>query len=812
MTGLKRIYLLIFFTCIAILFFTRINAQETLLHVKGEVVGEAEKPLASATIALLDKNDKDAVKATADSNGYFTISHKIKGRYTLLISHSGYKIYKSTPFELANNNFGKIRLAISSSDLEAVVVESKQNLVEVDGGTIVFNVAKSINAQGTNALEVLKRAPGIFVENEAAIALNGRQGALILLDGKQTYLSGKELIDLLRSMPSSSIKSIEIINSPSAKYDAAGSAGIINIKTNKISVKGFSGSTTVGFSIGITPKQNADVSFNYRRAKFSIYGSYNHFIGFYNYLYGSDRTQNGKVYNSLTDDVDKRKKMGTRLGVDYSIDKNSTLGILLNGNFVFGGGITRTGTDIGQASSTDFEQKLTAVNDYYYQQTERYNINFNYKYENAKGTIINLDADYGFFKKGNKNLQSNIYTDDQQAILSQNLYRSFNGIDINLKAFKADYTTAVWKGTLETGAKYSSISSDNSARFFHVLQSTDSLDDRRSNTFDFSEQIVSSYLSFKKSVGKWTFQGGVRLEKTSSTGSLFFKAGVNDSTQNIKRDYTDLFPSISVSLKADANHNFSLSYSKRIDRPAYHDLNPFIYLLDELSFWQGNPFLRPQYSNRFLLQYLYKNSTILGIGYIHTNGYSARITDTIEAIKIVMIPRNLGIQKNISFSLTQNLTLTKWWELTFNGTVYRLHNTIAFDQFRNLELKQMAGRMSLQQRFKMPYSLTGEISGYFNTRRLSNANEISRAVSQVDIGLQKAFLKGKATLRIAVSDIYKGGRFRSVQDYEGFYLNNFGYYESRLLKINFTHKFAESSVKGPRNRNSALENENSRIK
>ena len=812
MTGLKRIYLIIFFPCFGILFFNRANAQETSLYVKGEVIGEAEKPLASATIALLDRNEMDAVKVTADSNGYFNISHRIKGTYTLLISHSGYKVYRSTPFELSNNDFGKIRLVISSSDLEAVVVESKQNLVEVDGGTVVFNVAKSINAQGTNALEVLKRAPGIFVKNEAAISLNGRRGALILLDGKQTYLSGKELIDLLRSMPSSSIKSIEIINSPSAKYDAAGSAGIINIKTNKTLVKGFSGSTTNGFSIGITPKQNTDVSFNFRKANFSMYGSYNHFIGYYNYLYGSDRTQNSKIYNSITDDVDKRKKMGTRLGMDYSINKNSTIGILLNGNFVFGGGITRTGTDIGQVSSTTFDQKLTAVNDYYYQQTERYNINFNYKYENAKGTIINLDADYGFFKKGNKNLQSNIYTDDQGAVLSGHLYRSLNGIDINLKAFKLDYTTALWKGTVEAGAKYSSIRSDNSARFFHVLQIRDSLDDRRSNTFEFSEQIFSSYLGYKKSVGKWTFQGGFRLEKTSSTGSLFFKDGMNDSTRNINRDYTDLFPSISVSLKAAANHNFSISYSRRIDRPAYHDLNPFIYLLDELSFWQGNPFLRPQYSNRLLVQYVYKNATILGIGYTHTEGYSARITDTIEAIKIVMIPRNLGIQKNISFSLNQNLTLTKWWDITFNGTMYRLHNKIAFDQFRNLELKQIAGRMSLQQRFKMPYSITGEISGYFNSRRLSNANEISRAISQVDIGLQKVFSKGKATLRIAVSDIYKGGQFRSVQDYEGFYLNNYGYYESRLLKVNFTYKFAESSVKGPRNRNSALENENSRIK
>ena len=409
-------------------------------------------------------------------------------------------------------------------------------------------------------------------------------------------------------------------------------------------------------------------------------------------------------------------------------------------------------------------------------------------------------------------MQSNIYRNQQQAVISQNLYRSLNNIDIHLSAFKFDYTTSAWKGLLEAGAKYSGVQTDNGARFFHALGSGDSLDDRRSNAFTFNEQITSGYLNYKKTTGKWTFQGGIRTEHTSSDGLLSFKTGTNDTVQTTRRKYTNLFPSGSVTLKPNADHSLSLSYARRLDRPAYQDLNPFIYLLDELSFWQGNPFLQPQYTGKITLQYIYKSATILGLSFLHTDGYSARITDTFQTTKIVMIPRNLGRQQVISFSVTQNFSPFSWWEISFNGTVSHVHNRIAFDQYRNMNLKQAGARVNLQQRFKLPWSLAAEVTGYFNSKRLTGANEIIKAMSQVDIGLQKIILKTKGTLRIAIADIYKGNRFNSVQQFDGFYAASYAYYETRQVRLNFTWKFADAAAKNPRTRNSALGDENGRIK
>ena len=229
-------------------------------------MGVGQQPLASATVALIDNDNKPVVKVASLNDGHFSLSYGIKAGYRLVVTYAGYKDYTSAVFELANKDFGIIKLSPSGT-LNEVVVNSKQNLVELDGNNIVYNVAKSVDAQGLNAFEAFKKAPGIYVDNETVITLNGKQGALILLDGRQTYLSGKELIDLLKSMPASGIRSIEIINTPGAKYDASGSAGIINIKTIKSQVKGFNGTAGIGVSYGMNLRHNADVAFNYRKNK-----------------------------------------------------------------------------------------------------------------------------------------------------------------------------------------------------------------------------------------------------------------------------------------------------------------------------------------------------------------------------------------------------------------------------------------------------------------------------------------------------------------------------------------------------------------
>lgn len=794
------------------LFGTEAVCQAVIGNLKGRVINEHKAPLSFANIALLNTDNRTILQAYTDSLGQFKMSYPVAGRYTLEVSYSGYTAFKSAPFELQNKDFGEIALTPSTLNLKEVVIQSRTDLITIEPNAIVYNVAKSIDAQGVSAFEALRKAPGVYIDNDRTIMLNGKAGIMIMIDGKQTYLSGAELIDLLKSMPSSGIKSFEMINSPSAKYDASGAAGMINIKTTKSQIKGLNGTLTSGLTYGATLKHVQDISFNYRKNKSNLFGSYNHFLGYRTYIYDSYRIQEGKMFDSQTDDTDKRMNMGSRLGFDYDINRKNTIGVLLNASSIFGGGLTQTKTNIGQGTTTVIDQVLDAENDYYHQKTMRYTANVNYKYEDTTGRIINFDLDYGTFDKGNANRQSNRYS-RQNSVLRENLYRSLNDIDIDLKGLRFDYTTNLFKGKLETGAKYSDIVSDNDARFYHQLPTRDSVDDRRTSTFKYTERVAATYINYKKSLGKWGLQAGLRMESTTSGGVLRYLTNGLGKEEKTPRNYTDFFPSFSVSVKASKNSGVSLAYSRRIDRPSYPDLNPFVYLLDDVSYWQGNPDLLPQMTHRATLQYVYKSSTIVGLTYAHTDQYSARVNDGLPGSSIVIFrPLNLGIQKNIALSLTQNMTVNTWWNLSFNGTVYRVHNIVAFDQFRNFNLNQTATRMNLQQTFKLPSKFTAELSGSFNSKRLVGANEIARGTSQVDIGLQRKFIKDMATLRMVVNDIYKGNQSNSLQTYDGFYLKNYGYYESRQVRLNFTYRFANSTVKGPRNRNSSLENENNRAR
>jgi len=784
--------------------------------ITGEVVDLEGHMMPFATVMLFE-GTKQVNGAIANEHGSFQFHHllKVGNLYVLKVSSMGYETTQLS-FSVTESHFpkafGKIKLKQSAKTLKEVNVSGSQKVIEMDGSNLIFNVSKSISAQGTNALELLGRAPGVSVGTDNHISLNGKAGAAVLIDGKQTYLSNREVAELLKSMSASEIKSIEIISSPSAKYDASGTAGMINVRTLKSNVQGFNAALTSGLSYGVYLRNNQDLALNFRKNRLSVFANYSHFIGYYSYLYGGDRIQEGKFYNSFTDDIDKRKKMGSRLGADFAIDKNHTVGILLNGNFLFGGGITDTRTDIGQAQSTIIDQTLTAINDYYHQQTQRYNVNLNYKYEDTLGTIINFDADYGDFTKGSGNLQSNKYTASDQTVISDNLYRSLNAIDIGLRAIKADYTTKLWKGKLETGLKYSSVSADNDSKFLEIKPDGEFIDPNRSNRFVYREEIANAYINYQKTFGKWQLQGGLRVENTVSKGKLDEASSVFGDLKVTERNYANWFPFFSATVKPSAAHNFSLSYSRRIDRPAYQNLNPFIYLLDELSYWQGNPFLEPQLSHRVLLQYAYKSATILGLSYTYTDKFSVEVTDAVDDTKIVMVPRNMGIQQHLALTLTQTLQPYKWWNITFNGTLFGLHNDIDFGGGRKLNLKQLAGRFNLQQNFKLPYQLTGEIMGVYNSKRLAGANQFPNATSQIDLGLQRNFMDNKATLRLIFSDIYKGTEASSVQQVAGLYIRNYSYFETRQVKLNFSYRFSNGNSKGPRTRSSALENEQGRIK
>jgi len=797
--------------CIGLLLSIHLLAQQSYNIVKGRIVNEDRLPIVAATVQLLDATKNNIQKTTSDSLGYYTLHTTMRGRLTINVYHIGYKDYQMPLLTLTDTTYQDIMLVPAANKLESVLVTGKKRIFEVDGGTIIFNVENSIAAQDVSALEVLKRAPGVAVENERDITLNGMNSVQIRIDGRITHLSGNDLIDILKSMSSNTIQSIEIINSPSAKYDATGTAGIINIKTKKNLIKGFNGNITSTLAYGISPKQLQNIGFNYRLNKVNIFANYNHTLGNYHYIYGTNRQQNDRDYDSHTDDIDKRQKMMAQVGVDYYLNDKNTLGFSFNSNFIFGGGLTDTHTDISNLNATTIQESLDAKNDYYKQLTTRYNFNANYKYEDTLGRSLNVDLEYGSFDKSNKNLQSNLYNNYLSQKIQENYYRTFNTIDIDLKGIKIDYSMPFVSGKLETGLKYSQVGSGNEARFYHLTPTVDSLDNRRSNRFQFDEHIAAAYVNYNRIIGKYKLEGGLRVENSKSRGSLSYTEDLTNLNQEINKTFTNIFPFISATMTPNKNISLSLSYAKRIERPAYQDLNPFIYMLDELSFWQGNPFLKPAITHRLSFLFALKKATIITLNYAFTDNFTAKVTDTLEREKIVIISKNVGTQQHWSLALTQNIKAAKYWDITFNGLLYYTNNKVSLDAYRNFNLSQLAGRMSLTQSFLLPYKLKAELLAIYNSNRLNGANTFNRAVSQVDIALQKNVLNDKGSLRLAVIDIYKGNKSRYTQDFPGYSSISYGYYESRQVRISFSYKFSSGMSKTQRVRKSALESESGRI-
>jgi hypothetical protein len=565
------------------------------LILKGIVKNTNTGVVDGATLFLKDGNNGQVIKQTLsgkDGTFYFTAK---AGSYILSITYMGALSYQSDLLKVSDNmDVGIIKIETATRSLKEVVIQSSSNkpLIKIEGRKMIYNIEKSVTAQGSNILEALKKTPGIIVNQDNSITLNGASGALVMINGRQTYLQAEELAQLLKSMSASDLKSIEVIRNPSAEYDAAGTGGIVNLVLQKIIAEGFNGSMNNGVAYGITMKQNTNL--NFRKGKFNVFGSYNHNFGHYAMDYDNDRTTNGKIYLNSNHDVDKKHNIRSTVGVDYAIDTSKTIGMVVSGNFSSGGGLITPTTNIFDESTGELLQTLRSESSYPGQMARRYNANINYRYKGSNRTSLDIDADYGVFDAATKNLSTNIFYSPDGTFQSSNNFLVDNSRDIKLYAIKADYGFSIGKGRILTGAKFSKVTADNVFDQYDANGSVNVIDIELSNTFNYKEQISAGYLKYEVPINDaLSLDLGVRLENTHSDGNLTPREGSSQSAAAVVRNYLNVFPTAAITYKTEQAGTYNLSFARRVDRPAYNNLNPFSYPVDELSYWKGNPFLQP---------------------------------------------------------------------------------------------------------------------------------------------------------------------------------------------------------------------------
>ncbi|NND33869.1 MAG: TonB-dependent receptor, partial [Saprospiraceae bacterium] len=562
------------------------------ISISGKVLDESGNPVAYATIVLNQVSDSTMLKADVSNiDGEYVFDNIPAGQYFIQITYVGYKSHTTDRINFDGKNdfqVPTINLNIQAENLAEVVVKSTRSLVEVHPDKTVFNVDGSVNAVGNSALELLRKSPGVVVDNNENLLLQGKNGVQIYIDGKRSPLSGNDLANYLKSMQSTEIDAIEIITNPSAKYDAEGNAGIINIRLKKDQNLGFNGSTNLGYRYGKTSKYSAGGNVNYRDKDFNTFGSYNLYRGQNRNNFFLYREQGGNSYDQNNLNFNSGMSHSFRLGTDLFLNKKNTLGFLLSGNVNDEDNTSDSHTDIANLMNRNIDSFLVASNDIL-QDRNNLNLNLNYAYNSGDGKTLNIDLDYGSYRNNSTSLQPNRYlAADGKTLLFERTFSNVTPTDIDIYTAKVDFETKLFKGNLALGAKTSWVTTDNTFDNFDIIEGEYIKNLDRSNNFVYQENVNAAYSSWQKKLGdKFNLMLGLRMEHTHSMGDL--TSSQNNNDQVVERDYLDVFPSGGITYQANDNNSIRINYSRRIDRPNYQDLNPFEFKLDELTFQRGNP-------------------------------------------------------------------------------------------------------------------------------------------------------------------------------------------------------------------------------
>jgi iron complex outermembrane receptor protein len=786
--------------------------------ISGTVKDDQGKTLSGASIALKKIKDSSVVKlAATNSSGRFEFTDIQPGKYFLNVSFVGYVINNTAAFDLtegASAEVPDITLAKASSDLKAVEVVVKKPIIEVKADKTVMNVEGSVNAVGQDALELLRKSPGVLVDKDENLSLSGKNGVQVYIDGRPTPLSGADLAGYLKTLQSSSIESIEIITNPSSKYEAAGNAGIINIKLKKNKSFGTNGSANVGFNQGIFPKYLGGLSLNHRNKNINLYGNYNYNRSRNESYMNLYRVQLDTLFDQRSTMTFRNKSHNFKAGMDYFINKKSTIGIMVNGNFANFDMANYSRTPISFLPKGELNKVLVADNSSHSKRNNT-NANLNYRYADTSGRELNMDADYGIYRIDNNQLQPNYYYNPSETVITdQRIYNMVAPTDIDIYSFKTDYEQNFKKGRLGFGGKVSYVTSDNDFQRFNVFSNGKQMDTLRSNLFNYKENINALYVNYNKAFKGFMIQLGLRMENTNIEGySSGYRQNGNSYSEydsTFKRHYTDLFPSAGITFNKKPTSQWGLRYSRRIDRPAYQDLNPFEFKLDEYTFQKGNTDLRPQYTNSFSLTHTYKYKLTTTLTYSHVKDVFTQLIDTAEKSKAFITKKNLATQDIASINVSYPFQY-KWYSAFANLNAYYTHYKANLGVGRTVDLDVFAFNAYVQNTFRIGKGWTGELTGFYSSPSIWQGTFKSKEMYGVDAGLLKTILKGNATVKASVSDIFKTMVWGGTSDFAGQYLRTRGGWESRLFKIALTYRFGNNQVKSERQRKTGLEDENKRV-
>ncbi len=809
-----KYFLFLIITLIALQTKAQSNKQGNVTVV---IVNEANQIIEDVSLSLLDGSDSALVKmAITDNKGIASIENVKYGQYFLSVSKPGYERYITGLISVSENNpnvnVPRITILKTAKDLSEVNVVYKKPLIERQQDKLIVNVENSILATGSSILEVLQRAPGVIVNQESSISLKGKQGVVLMIDGKISPLSGIDLINYLKSIPSANIDKIEIITNPSARYDAAGNAGIINIRFKKDQRQGLNGNISLSMTQGFYNKLTAATNLNYRKKKWNLFGSYSYsepkgYTKFYiNRKFFDVNHDVISVFDQSSFIKQPIVSHNTKLGLDYYVDKNTVIGVLFNANWFSNNRDGFTNALITNPDETlQYTTQTTNV-----LKENRFNgfVNVNFKHTfDTTGTELTVDGDYGRYNARSFQDFINIYYDPSNNPTSQNTLKTDQQGVITVRSLKADFVHPLKaQDKIEAGLKTSFVKTDNDIKFFNVLNDLVQLDTTRSNHFIYDETINAAYMIYSKSFKKTDFQMGLRLEQTNTNGKQI------TTGEQFSRSYLYLFPSISINQKLSELSQLSVSYSRRIDRPDYRQLNPFKIFVDPYTYVVGDPGLQAVLSNSFELSYTFRNKYIASLNYTRSKDVITDVFIQDDVTKIsYQIPANLQNFDQLTLGTVIPVSFNKW-----------LNTNISADFFWNKYTSKFLGGDLLNKNIACYINVinsisignngwSAEISGNYQSKLVWGLFLIDD-LGEISLGIQKTSKDKMSSFKLALNDILQTNRIAVIVNYQNQDFHTMRTWDARTLVLSFTQRFGSKSIAQARRRTSGVEDEKKRAK
>lgn len=786
----------------------------------GTIIGylqdEKQRSIQFANVILFSAADSSFVKAGITSEkGFYQLDNIPKGSYFLESSSLGYANLKLDNIELMADQ--KLDLGINTlkrltQELEEVVLTISKPIIVVKPDRTIFNIEGTINSVGFDVISLLRKAPGVTVDNTNNISILGRTGVLVYIDGKRLPLTGDDLDNYLQSISSEQIDRIDIITNPSVRYEAEGNAGVIDIRLKKNKNFGIHGNLKTTYSQGRYASYTIGASGNYRNKKlnfFTTIGSTEN-NGFSESIF--DNYQNDLRLLETNNFKTNSKGYNLRLGTDFFISSKHTLGILMDANKGRSQQKLPSNIKISNQNTPRQIDSLLVVNGTTNTKSQRQTYNLNYLFDNGNGQRLNIDLDYGKYLNESDRFQPNRYFDGEGELLLEEINRIDAPIDIDIYTFKLDFEHQLWSGVLDVGSKISNIITDNEYLFFDETNNVFQKNNNRSRLFSYNENVFANYLNYSKQIfNTWNISLGLRVEKTNANGDLeAFVAELDEPTINLT--FLNWFPSVGLIWQPNENNNYSFSYGRRINRPNYFLLNPFTDQITQLSFEKGNPLLRPEIINNFEIGYSYSSNYNFKIYYSRTKDKITRLVgpDENDPRATFSTFANLGSQTVFGSITNISLSINNWFKSYFNFSTSYINNKADFGNNALIDVHVFSYKIYSQSTINLPKELNVEISGYYNGPNIFGAVFEIEPNWSMDIGLQRNFFSNKLNVRCIITDIFYKSGFKGVATFDGLTYFGSGLRDSRRLSINLSYNFGNQNIKS-RNRNQGLNSEQKRI-